>query len=281
MISKLLSSALGSLLVLCALNSLLYSQDEDRGRDRYGEQGRSREQSAADVVSFEPQMFAIDSASVRVDILFRVRFDFFVFTRDPSTLPVSFRAHGELMIELTDSTDSSVSRKVQTIILKTIDNELTQLRRQYYQGAASFVVRPGRYTAVYRIDDRESRREFADRKEILRVPDYRKKELVRSTLLFVEPLAEPASEKSFTAVNDNNAAQKIPAFSLPSRTKRLRPSSGFPCHDFFQMGKNGKPYCRRQQPLRRCFGTGFWRSTLVLRTTRPFATSSTAAPPCQ
>lgn len=207
MISNILNRALRVFVVLCALNSFLYSQDEEPNRDRFGEQGRSTDRSATDVVAFEAQMFAIDSGSVRVDILYRVRFDFFVFTRDLSTLPVSFRAHGELMIELTDSTDTSVSRKVQTIIMKTPDNEVTQLRRQYYQSAASFVVPPGRYTAVYRIDDRESQREFADRREILRVPHYRKNALVRSTFLFVHASAEPSSEKSFTAVNDNNAAE--------------------------------------------------------------------------
>ncbi len=119
----------------------------------------------------------------------------------------SYRAHGELLIELIDSTDTSVSRKVQAISLTTQDNESTRLRLRHYQGTASFVVHPGRFTSVYHIEDKESRREFGDRKQILHVLPFRPEAVVRSTVLFVEPASQPVSERSFTALNDNNAAQ--------------------------------------------------------------------------
>ncbi len=204
---KRFDRALGVIMALFVLHSFLFSQDEEQSRERYGEQGRSGERSALDVVSFEPHFFGIDSGSVRVNILYRIRYDFFVFTRDPSTAPASFRAHGELMIELADSTDTSVSRKVQSILLNAPDNEVMRLRSQYFQGAASFVVHSGRYTTVYRINDLESKREFADKRDIIRVPRYRTHALVRSSLVFVEPPPDVASGKSFAAVNDNNAAQ--------------------------------------------------------------------------
>ena len=192
-------------LVLLGAPLFLRAQDDERPRDRYGEPVRDR--SSMEAVMFEPHMFASDSGAVRVDILYRVRFDFFVFTQGVSASPQDYRAHGELLIELIDSMETSVSRKVQTILLKSPVNESSQLRRQYYQGAASFVVHPGRYTAVYRIEDSESRREFSDRKQILRIPIYESKALVQSNLFFVEPPANPASEAAFTAVNDNGAAQ--------------------------------------------------------------------------
>jgi len=207
MTSKRFRRAFGVFMTLIVLHSALLSQDDEQNRERYGEQGRSGERAALDVVSFEPHFFGVDTGSVRVDILYRIRYDFFVFTRDPATVPTSFRAHGDLMIELADSTDISVSRKVESILLKTSDNEVMRLRGQYFQGAASFVVHPGRYTAVYRINDLESKREFADRREVIRVPRYRMNALVRSSLVFVEPHTDPVSVKSFDAVNDNNAAQ--------------------------------------------------------------------------
>ena len=193
------------LLCLLAGFSPLQAQDEERAQ--FGEGGRSRERSSMDVVSFEPHMFAADSGLVRVDVLYRVRFDFFVFIRDFSTNVPSYRAHGELLIELIDSTDTSVSRKVQAISLDVPDNEVTQLRLRYYQGAASFVVHPGRLTTVYHLEDNESRREFGDRKQILRIVPFRPDAVVRSTALFVEPTSQPLSERSFTALNDNNAAE--------------------------------------------------------------------------
>ncbi len=212
MISNMHRSGIGVYFIVClvcllAAFSPLRAQDEERPRERSGDEGRFRESSAMDVVSFEPHMFAADSGLVRVDILYRVRFDFFVFTRDFSADVPSYRAHGELLIELIDSTDTSVSRKVQAISLKTQDNESTHLRLRYYQGTASFVVHPGRFTPVYHIEDKESQREFGDRKQILHVLPFRQNALVQSTILFVEPAGQPSSERSFTAFNDNNAAQ--------------------------------------------------------------------------
>jgi len=199
--------AVVSLLSLWGSLCQLRSQEEDRSRERYGDESRSREQSGQDVINFESHMFAADSGMVRVDILYRVRYDFFVFTRDFSADGPLYRAHGELLIELIDSTDTSVSRKVQAISLQSDDNESTQLRLHYYQGAASFVVHPGRFTSLYHLEDKESRREFGDRKQIMRVASFRASELVQSTPLFVEPVGDPAEVKRFAALNDNNSSQ--------------------------------------------------------------------------
>ena len=212
MVSNMHRSGIGFYFVVCVLCLLaafsqLRAQEEERPRERSGDDGRFREQTTMDVVSFEPHMFAADSGLVRVDILYRVRFDFFVFTRDFSADGPSYRAHGELLIELIDSTDTSISRKVQAMSLKAQDNESTHLRLRYYQGTASFVVHPGRFTSVYHIEDKESQREFGDRKQILHVLPFQPHALVQSTILFVEPVSQPLSERSFTALNDNNAAQ--------------------------------------------------------------------------
>lgn len=166
----------------------------------------ARERSGMDIVSFEPHMFAVDSSMVRVDILYRIRYDFFVFTQDVSTTGQSYRAYGDILMELIDSTETSVSRKVQSIALTAPNNEIPQLRREYYQGAASFIVHPGRFTAVYRVEDKESKREFADKKQILRVLPFPKNAVVKSTVLFVEPADTLPTDHSFTALNFNNTA---------------------------------------------------------------------------
>jgi len=200
--SAVVAAIFAGLVHMCSM-----AQDEEGSMGRFGEQRRAAGRSSPDLVAFEPHYFGIDSNSVRVDVLFRVRYDFFIFTRDISTTPATFRARGELMIELIDSTDTSVSRKVVSIILRSEDDEPTKLRAFHFQGAASFVVSPGKYTALYRINDLESRREFADRRDLLRVPRFAPGAVLRSTLLFVDPPAGSDTARFFDAVNDGNAAQ--------------------------------------------------------------------------
>jgi len=207
MTSRLIRSAVAVALCAGVVHFCLLAQDDEGGAGRFGDQRRTAGRSSIDLVAFEPHYFGIDSNSVRVDVLFRVRYDFFVFTRDISTTSPAFRARGELMVELIDSTDTSVSRKVVAILLRSQNDEPTQLRSFYFQGAASFTVRPGRYTALYRISDLESQREFADRRDLLRVPRFAPGAALRSTLLFVDPPAGPDTAKTFDAVNDGNSAQ--------------------------------------------------------------------------
>lgn len=206
MISNMCSRLGVTLLILFVLPSPLRAQEMEPPRERGGEPGQFRERSGADIVSFEPHMFTGESGQVRVDILYRIRYDFFVFTRDAASSTPWYRAFGDVLIELTDSTESGVSRKVHSIGMKAANNENQLLRGEYYQGAASFIVHPGRFTALYRVEDKESKREFVSKKEILRVLPYPNKSVVQSTLLFVEPVDNPRLGHTFTALNFNNAA---------------------------------------------------------------------------
>ena len=184
----------------------IHAQEEERPGERSGDGGPFRERSANEIVTFEPQTFAADSGLVRVDVLYRIRYDFFVFTHDYSAGPQTYRAHGNILIELIDSTETSVSRKVSSINLHASNNELLQLRKQYYQGSASLLVQPGRLTAVYRVEDEETRREFGDRKQILRIPSFKGNSSLRSTLTFVDPPADPSTSSRFVPLNNGNTA---------------------------------------------------------------------------
>jgi len=197
---------IGLLFAFFALTLQPNAQEVEQPRERGGEIGQFRERSGVDVVSFQSHMFADKSGQVRVDILYRIRYDFFVFTRDAASSTPWYRANGDILIELTDSTETGISRKVQSIGMKATNNEIQQLRGEYYQGAASFIVRPGRFTTLYRVEDKESKREFVNKKEILRVLPFPNKSVVQSTALFVEPLDNPRLAHSFTALNFNNAA---------------------------------------------------------------------------
>ena len=206
MTSSMFSRVTGLLFALFAIILPASAQEAEPPREREGEIGQFRERSGVDIVSFEPHMFTDETGQVRVDILYRIRYDFFVFTRDAASTTPWYRAYGDVLIELTDSTETGVSRKVHSIGMKAADNENRQLRGQYYQGAASFIVHPGQFTARYRVEDKESKREFISKKEILRVLPFPKKSVVQSTLLFVEPVDNPSFAHSYTALNFNNAA---------------------------------------------------------------------------
>ena len=182
------------------------AQETEPPRERGGESGQFRERSGVDVITFEPHMFIDESGDVRIDILYRIRYDFFVFTRDAANNSPWYRAYGDVLIELTDSTETGVSRKVHSIGMKAGNNEYQQLRGEYYQGAATFIVHPGRYTALYRVEDKESKREFVSKKEIVRVLPFPAKAFVKSTVVFVDPVDNPWLAHTFTALNFNNAA---------------------------------------------------------------------------
>ncbi len=206
MTSNMFSRVIGLIFVLSALMLPLSAQESEQPRERGGETGQFRERSGVDIVSFEPHMFTAESGQVRVDILYRIRYDFFVFTRDAASNTPWYRANGDVLIELTDSTETGASRKVHSIGMKASNNENQQLRGEYYQGAASFIVHPGRFTALYRVEDKESRREFVSKKEIVRVLPFPHKSFVQSTVLFVEPVDNSLLAHSFTALNFNTAA---------------------------------------------------------------------------
>jgi GWxTD domain-containing protein len=206
MTSNMFSRVTGLLFALFALILPSGAQEIEQSRERGGETGQFRERSGVDIVSFEPHMFIAESGQVRVDILYRIRYDFFVFTRDATSSTPWYRALGDVLIELTDSTETGVSRKVHSIGMKAANNEIQKLRGEYYQGAASFIVHPGRFTALYRVEDKESKREFVNKKEILQVLPFPNKSVVQSTVLFVEPVDNPWLAHNFTALNFNNAA---------------------------------------------------------------------------
>ena len=222
MTSNIFSRVTGLLFALTAFVLPGSAQEMEQPRERGGETGQFRERSGVDIVSFEPHMFTDESGHVRVDILYRIRYDFFVFTRDAASNTPWYRAYGDVLIELTDSTETGVSRKVHSIGMKAANNENQRLRGEYYQGAASFIVHPGRFTTFYRVEDKESKREFVSKKEILRVLPFPNKSVVQSTVSFVEPVENPGLARSFTALNFNNAtifSKNTGAFITVSNTE--------------------------------------------------------------
>lgn len=150
--------AAGIVLLLCCLSVTGTSQEPV-----------VREQTAGNPVSFEHQIIRADSV-FHVIIPFRLRYDFFVFVRQTASSSAAFTAQGEVSVELIDSTGTSVARRIEQIHLTASGNTPSELRKQYRQDFISFSVPRGRYTIVFTIDDKESKRRFSDTKKIMTLP---------------------------------------------------------------------------------------------------------------
>jgi GWxTD domain-containing protein len=123
-----------------------------------------REQTAGQAITFEQYVIQTDS-TLQVIIPFRIRYDFFVFTRTVTEQSSAYSAHGEVSVELIDSTGSSVARKIRQIDLTADDNTSSALKADFVQHLFSFQLPHGKYTIVFKADDKESRRQFVnDRK---------------------------------------------------------------------------------------------------------------------
>ncbi len=123
-----------------------------------------RERTTGQIVSYEVHTIKKEQ-SYFVLIPFRIRYDFFVFTR-PTTHPSgNFTAQGEISIELIDSTETSVARSIEQFDLSVPNNSAATLKSQYAQNFFEFDLPPGTYTVVVKLEDKESQRVYTDRKK--------------------------------------------------------------------------------------------------------------------
>ncbi|HWP81612.1 MAG TPA: GWxTD domain-containing protein [Bacteroidota bacterium] len=122
-------------------------------------------QAQSSFVFFEAiPAFGPDTSLALVHIHYRLKESFFVFVKDPSARNgENFVARGELLVELLDQDKKSVAREVRQIhiprtALPQPDENLSDI-----VGVIPFLVPDGRYSILFRVDDRESGRSFLNR----------------------------------------------------------------------------------------------------------------------
>jgi GWxTD domain-containing protein len=152
-----------------------------------------REQTGNSAIQFEQHYIAQDTTN-SVIIPFRIRYDYFVFTRAFSSVAEMYSAHGEVTVELLDSTGTSVARSIQQIGITVKENLPSSLREQFTQNFFIFYVPNGRYSIVFKVEDKESKRQFVDDKKRLTIS---KPDSMLSGLIPVKN----ESEKKFTLFN--------------------------------------------------------------------------------
>ncbi len=128
-----------------------------------------REQTTGNVVYIESHYFHKDSINT-VIIPFRIRADFFVFTKSVKNNNDTYSAAGEASIELLDSTGVSVARNIRTVRLTSNDNTSLYLRTLFTQDYFSLQVSDGHYKIIFKLEDKESKRTFSNSKDQIIIP---------------------------------------------------------------------------------------------------------------
>ncbi|MHB1049572.1 MAG: GWxTD domain-containing protein [Bacteroidota bacterium] len=128
-----------------------------------------RDRTAGDKVFFETE--SVYGAGVHsLFALYRIRYDNLIFTLANGNQGSSYSAAGVVTVEILDSTGQSISRQISEIRRTSPTNLLNDLRKQYFQGAMTFTLPPGKYSVLLRVEDKESGNRIPDSKRPVELP---------------------------------------------------------------------------------------------------------------
>lgn len=136
------------------------------------------------------QMLSTDSTKVRLDISYRIPFDFFVFVRDSSS-PVSssFIARADITIELLDPNGVSEARQLTHRAITAKEPPKARGTGQFLRGIVSFSLPAGVYTLVTEVADLESNRKALDKGRKITLSSSHYRTLEHSDILLTEPFS--------------------------------------------------------------------------------------------
>ncbi len=165
--------------------------------------GQGRPESGAELIFFDPVLlFAPDSSRVRVDIPVRIDESFFVAVRNSDTsFHSTFRRRGELLVELTDSLDSSVARDLASIVIGSDSDEPAPGARRWYTALFSFELKQGSYSINIDVTDLESPRHYNNRARRVHAVLPRRDSLAVSDPLFVDWADSLTGRRSIQPLN--------------------------------------------------------------------------------
>ena len=146
---------------------------------------------------------ASDSGLSRVDVLFRLSPQNFVFVRNDvldssgtANVPSPFFARAEISVEFIDSTGTSTARD---IVQKKFDRSKPTGpgdERESFQGAFSFTIRPGKYKVLFQAIDLESDRKFVDKSKVVTARNFSIPSLETSDIIFLESSPTPINQRT-------------------------------------------------------------------------------------
>jgi GWxTD domain-containing protein len=136
-----------------------------------------------------------DSTSWLVTLNYRIDREFFVPVRNAdSSATGAYRRIGEVLIELADSTGSSVERQIDRIDLPEDSPLQPAGERRWVQGSATFHAATGTYRIYLEATDRDSQRRQVNRETVARTPGKRMGAADVTAAAFVEPLTPAGAD---------------------------------------------------------------------------------------
>ena len=159
-------------LVFTLVSGVLFCQEMGRREEGrgFGQEMIQRERTGNQIVFFEVHYILTDSTVHKVEALYRVRHDFFTFVRKVQENKEIFTANTEASVEILDSAGGSVTRQIKEMELESETNAVQELRKSYLQGKMSFHLPSGKYTVLFNIEDKESKRVMPDVRRPLEIP---------------------------------------------------------------------------------------------------------------
>ena len=122
----------------------------------------------------------------RLDILFRITRSFFIFVKNPSTLPSPpFVAHPEVMVELYDTSHTTVARDFIRSELTTSSPRTDEIQGRYIEGNFNFLLTPGHYFLNVEINDKESSRHYLEGDKPVLLRDFSGRPPILSDVTFL------------------------------------------------------------------------------------------------
>lgn len=146
-------------LTVCSIASVVHAQESI-----------IRERTGGEVIFVEAHYILSASDSHTVIVPYRIRNDFFVFTRSLSSTTDLFTATADAVVEILDSAGNSIARNIDHIDLTSETNVAAELRKNFTQGLMKFSLPRGKFTVLFRVEDKESKRSSPDVNRSIRIP---------------------------------------------------------------------------------------------------------------
>jgi len=139
------------------------------------------------------RMLSTDSTKIRLDISYRIPYDFFVFVRD-SANPVSlpFIARADITIEILNANGISEARELTHRVMNVAEPPKPRGAGGVLRGVLSFSLPPGIYTLVTEVTDKESDRRMFDNSRKITLMSPNDPAVDCSDILLTEPSGGPS-----------------------------------------------------------------------------------------
>ncbi|MFI5252068.1 MAG: GWxTD domain-containing protein [Bacteroidota bacterium] len=190
----------------------------------------------------------------RLDILYRISYDYFIFVRDTTENPnYPFIGRGDLVVDLLDSTGTSVARKIIHKQLGIQEQRTINSEKAFVQGIISFQLNPGLYSLVTELTDKESNRRYFNDKLKVNVKNFSLSRLSLSDFILTDIFDMKNDSVQFSPLNlsgdvpfgkNFNVYVELPlnqttdSLSIISRLKRILPDGSY--EQFFIQDTIGK-----------------------------------------